>query len=133
MMLKNLITLAMLLGAAVSQECPEIPDNDIEIGEPVPIRPEDVPSGCSAFEILVGQSLWLKSRLPHRVPRQLTKSVLARGTSEPNAANGGKFGFIVGDPIVSNASAILSGVRGYPVQVSRGCNMYQDEMAFIND
>ncbi|KAH8179547.1 cutinase domain-containing protein [Sarocladium implicatum] len=93
MMIKNLTILAMLIAAAMSQECPEIPDNDIEIGEPVPIRPEDIPSGCSAFEILV-----------------------ARGTSEPNAPNGGKFGFIVGDPIVSNASAILPGVRGYPVQ-----------------
>lgn len=41
----------------------------------------------------------------------------ARGTSEPNYADGGKFGVIVGDPVVSNTSAILPGARGYPVQV----------------
>lgn len=41
----------------------------------------------------------------------------ARGTSEPNYAQGGKFGVIVGDPVVSNVTAIISGARGYPVQV----------------
>jgi cutinase len=40
----------------------------------------------------------------------------ARGTSEPNFEPNGKFGVIVGDPVVSNVSAALSGVRGYPVQ-----------------
>lgn len=47
----------------------------------------------------------------------LTRPV-ARGTSEPNYEEGdGKFGFIVGDPIVSNVTEILSEARGYPVQV----------------
>lgn len=42
----------------------------------------------------------------------------ARGTSEPNYEEGdGKFGFIVGDPIVSNVTEILPDARGYPVQV----------------
>jgi cutinase len=82
------------LGGVVSQTCPEIPDTGVTIGEPVPIRPEDIPPGCSDYEILV-----------------------ARGTSEPNYEQGdGKFGVIVGDPIVSNTSAILPGARGYPVQ-----------------
>ncbi|KAL2753067.1 carbohydrate esterase family 5 protein [Sodiomyces alcalophilus JCM 7366] len=73
--------------------CPEIPETGITIGEPVPMIPEHIPQGCSDFEILV-----------------------ARGTSEPNFADGGKFGVIVGDPVVSNASMILPGARGYPVQ-----------------
>jgi cutinase len=41
----------------------------------------------------------------------------ARGTSEPNYAEGGKFGVIVGDPVVSNLTEVLPGSRGYPVQV----------------
>lgn len=40
--------------------------------------------------------------------------LLARGTSEPSFP---KYGVIVGDPVVSNVSAELSGVQGYPVQV----------------
>ncbi|KAK0390631.1 hypothetical protein NLU13_0135 [Sarocladium strictum] len=41
----------------------------------------------------------------------------ARGTSEPNfEAGDGKFGVIVGDPVVSNTTAALPGARGYPVQ-----------------
>ena len=43
----------------------------------------------------------------------------ARGTSEPNyVAGGGKFGIVVGDPVVSNTTLVLPGARGYPVQVS---------------
>lgn len=38
------------------QACPEIPDTGVEIGEPVPIKPEDIPRGCSPFEILVGMA-----------------------------------------------------------------------------
>lgn len=42
----------------------------------------------------------------------------ARGTSEPNYEEGdGKFGVVVGDPVVSNVTAILPDARGYPVQV----------------
>ncbi|CAI4215601.1 unnamed protein product [Parascedosporium putredinis] len=44
-----------------------------------------------------------------------TAILVARGTSEPNAA-GGKFGIVVGDPVVSNTTAKLPGARGYPVQ-----------------
>jgi hypothetical protein len=43
------------LGGVVSQTCPEIPDTGVIIGEPVPIRPEDIPPGCSDYEILVGK------------------------------------------------------------------------------
>jgi cutinase len=44
----------------------------------------------------------------------------ARGTSEPNyEAGDGKFGVIVGDPVVSNTTLLLPGARGYPVQVHR--------------
>ena len=43
-------------------------------------------------------------------------TTVARGTSEPNFEPDGKFGVVVGDPIVSNVSKLLQGVRGYPVQ-----------------
>lgn len=45
----------------------------------------------------------------------------ARGTSEPSFP---KFGVIVGDPVVSNVSAKLAGVQGYPVQVLPITNTY---------
>ncbi|KAL2880820.1 hypothetical protein SGCOL_003847 [Colletotrichum sp. CLE4] len=77
-----------------TDDCPELPETGVTIGDPVPIRPEDIPVGCSDFEILV-----------------------ARGTSEPNfVGGGGKFGIIVGDPVVSNTTVALPGARGYPVQ-----------------
>ncbi|WYZ42517.1 hypothetical protein EsH8_VI_000216 [Colletotrichum jinshuiense] len=85
----------MSLAYVTAQECPEIPDTGVTIGDPVPIRPQDIPAGCSDYEILV-----------------------ARGTSEPNfEGGGGKFGIIVGDPVVSNTTLVLPGARGYPVQV----------------
>ena len=52
------------------------------------------------------------------LPCNLLTQPVARGTSEPNYEEGdGKFGFIVGDPIVTNVTEILSEARGYPVQV----------------
>ncbi|KAG9254859.1 cutinase-domain-containing protein [Emericellopsis atlantica] len=92
----NILKVVLALGQLVSAqdaECPDLPETGIEIGEPVPINPGDIPPGCSDFEVLV-----------------------ARGTSEPNFADGGKFGVIVGDPVVSNLTEILPGSRGYPVQ-----------------
>ncbi|KAL0931552.1 uncharacterized protein CTRU02_214287 [Colletotrichum truncatum] len=83
----------VLVSAQGSDSCPAVPDTGVTIGDPVPIRPQDIPAGCSDFEILV-----------------------ARGTSEPNFAEGGKFGIIVGDPVVSNTTVALPGARGYPVQ-----------------
>ncbi|KAG7042825.1 cutinase family protein [Colletotrichum scovillei] len=89
----SVLSLSVVNGQG-TDECPEIPETGITIGDPVPIRPEDIPAGCSDFEILV-----------------------ARGTSEPNyVGGGGKFGIIVGDPVVSNAtypasSQIITGVR----------------------
>ncbi|KAK3293782.1 uncharacterized protein B0H64DRAFT_374656 [Chaetomium fimeti] len=83
------------LGVAQDPEnCPELPETGVTMGDPVPMHPEHIPAGCSDFEILV-----------------------ARGTSEPNyVAGGGKFGVVVGDPIVSNTTLKLPGARGYPVQ-----------------
>jgi hypothetical protein len=55
----------------------------------------------------------------YRTGLYLTKRHPARGTSEPNyEAGGGKFGVVVGDPVVSNTTARLPGARGYPVQAS---------------
>ncbi|KAK7445679.1 hypothetical protein CaCOL14_002249 [Colletotrichum acutatum] len=100
MFLTKLFTFSVLSLSVVNgqgtDDCPEIPETGVTIGDPVPIRPEDIPAGCSDFEILV-----------------------ARGTSEPNyVGGGGKFGIIVGDPVVSNATVALPGARGYPVQAS---------------
>jgi hypothetical protein len=36
-------------------DCPPLPETGVKIGEPVPIVPGNIPVGCSAFEILVGQ------------------------------------------------------------------------------
>lgn len=113
----GLLTLVAQL--AVSQEdCPDIPPNDVEMGEPVPMIPEDIPEGCSAYEILVGKSSSLQTMsVPPCFPILLTQPV-ARGTSEPNYEEGdGKFGFVVGDPVVSNVTEKLPEARGYPVQV----------------
>ncbi|KAH7392204.1 cutinase-domain-containing protein [Phaeosphaeria sp. MPI-PUGE-AT-0046c] len=71
--------------ALAQSNCPPLPETGVQIGEPVPIVPGDIPKGCSAYEILV-----------------------ARGTSEPSFP---KFGVIVGDPVVGNASIALP---GYP-------------------
>jgi hypothetical protein len=70
----------------------------------VPFGPN--PSGCSKFEILVGEC----------EPRPLVSSTnnsAARGTSEP-----GPFGVIAGDPLVKNVAAAIPDSRGYAVQVS---------------
>ncbi|KAK1541490.1 cutinase [Colletotrichum paranaense] len=91
----SVLSLSVVNGQS-TDECPEVPETGVTIGDPVPIRPEDIPAGCSDFEILV-----------------------ARGTSEPNyVGGGGKFGIIVGDPVVSNATVALPDARGYPVQAS---------------
>lgn len=92
MRLLNLETIALLAATAAAQTCPSLPAG-LVMGTPVPITPAHIPVGCSDLEILV-----------------------ARGTSEPNAENG-KFGIVVGDPIVTNTTLVLPGARGYPVQV----------------
>ncbi|KAJ0298224.1 hypothetical protein COL516b_010147 [Colletotrichum fioriniae] len=93
MFLTKLVALSVLSLSVVNgqgtDDCPEIPETGVTIGDPVPIRPEDIPAGCSDFEILV-----------------------ARGTSEPNfVGGGGKFGIIVGDPVYPASSQIITGVR----------------------
>ena len=49
----NLAVTALLVSGQDS--CPEIPDTGVTIGEPVPPRPQDIPPGCSDYEILVGE------------------------------------------------------------------------------
>lgn len=79
-----------------SPDCPDAPGGALDnFGQGIPPNPAHIPSGCSDLEILVG-----------------------RGTSEPNyEAGGGKFGIVVGDPVVSNVTLQIPGARGYPVQV----------------
>ncbi|KAK3896591.1 alpha/beta-hydrolase [Staphylotrichum tortipilum] len=92
---------SLALAFAQTDNCPEIPVTGVTMGEPVPMKPEDIPKGCSDYEILV-----------------------ARGTSEPNyEAGGGKFGIVVGDPVVSNTTLKLPGARGYPVQYPASANI----------
>lgn len=50
----GLLALATQLASAQSEECPELPDTGVNMGEPVPMKPEDIPKGCSDYEILVG-------------------------------------------------------------------------------
>ena len=49
-----LLALSLFTACLAQETCPELPDTGIEIGQPVPIKPEDIPQGCSNFEILVG-------------------------------------------------------------------------------
>jgi cutinase len=84
-------SLFFLASLVVGQDCPPSSGRDPAeppFGQPIPPKPEDVPAGCSAFEILS-----------------------ARGTSES-----GKFGYRVGDPVIGNVTEVLEGSRGYPVQ-----------------
>jgi hypothetical protein len=95
MLYHSLIGLSYLgfgVGLVAGQaDCPVLPP--FEFGPPVPINPDDIPTGCSPYEVLV-----------------------ARGTSEINFEPDGKFGVVVGDPVVSNLTRVLDGVQGYPVQ-----------------
>jgi cutinase len=52
---RHLFIALLQAGHIVAQACPEIPDTGVTIGDPVPIRPDHVPQGCSDFEILVGK------------------------------------------------------------------------------
>ncbi|KAF2220207.1 Alpha/Beta hydrolase protein [Elsinoe ampelina] len=71
--------------------CPALPISSL--GNPIPIKPENIPRGCRDFEIL-----------------------FARGTSEPDFAPDGRYGVVVGDPIYSNLTRVFRDVQGYPVQ-----------------
>lgn len=55
MSITPLLAFALISVSSAQETCPEIPANDVQIGEPVPIVPGDIPKGCSAFEILVGK------------------------------------------------------------------------------
>ncbi|QDS72370.1 hypothetical protein FKW77_008324 [Venturia effusa] len=80
--------------------CPPLPAG-VEFRPTVEMRPQDIPTGCSAFEVLV-----------------------ARGTSEPNYKEGnGKFGVVVGDPLIGNLTKKFPTARGYPVQYPADMNI----------
>lgn len=55
----TLTTLVLFLSlssiCSTQESCPAIPETGVTIGDPVPIKPEDIPRGCSPYEILVGQ------------------------------------------------------------------------------
>jgi cutinase len=118
----------MSLALAAAQEpdnCPELPETGVVMGEPVPMHPEHIPAGCSDFEILVGKCGPCVASLSLTCLHSNT--YLARGTSEPNYEGGdGKFGIIVGDPVVTNTTLRLPGARGYPVQVRKLHHLLND-------
>jgi len=87
-----LFLLAGLANAQAPLDCPANPAG-MRMGPAVPIVAADIPAGCSAFEVLV-----------------------ARGTSEPSFKDGGKFGVVVGDPVIGNLTKVFPSARGYPVQ-----------------
>lgn len=49
------LSLSLSSICSTQETCPEIPETGVTIGDPVPIKPEDIPRGCSPYEILVGQ------------------------------------------------------------------------------
>ena len=57
----SLVYLVLLGLAAAQTECPELPDTGVDFGQPVPMKPEDIPAGCSDYEILVGKSFPTKA------------------------------------------------------------------------
>jgi hypothetical protein len=61
-MLPKFLLAPFLFVACIAQEtCPELPNTGVEIGQPVPIKPENIPRGCSNFEILVGSTYLISS------------------------------------------------------------------------
>lgn len=59
---------------------------------------------------------------------------LARGVGELNYEGGhGKFGAIVGDPVVSNVTKALKKSRGYPVQYPASSNVIADTRQGAHD
>jgi hypothetical protein len=52
---EGLLSVLCYAAAVRAQECPELPGG-VEVGPGYPPDPNDIPSGCSAFEILVGSS-----------------------------------------------------------------------------
>lgn len=70
---------------SLAQECPELPDTGVSIGEPVPIHPEHIPAGCSDFEVLVGMVrhpqplvLYAHNVQPAELASQTMKAAMAR-------------------------------------------------------
>jgi cutinase len=112
MLYHSLIGLSYLgfgVGLVAGQaDCPVLPP--FEFGPPVPINPDDIPTGCSPYEVLV-----------------------ARGTSEINFEPDGKFGVVVGDPVVSNLTRVLDGVQGYPVQYPASSDFVNSTLAGVAD
>ncbi|KAL2211636.1 alpha/beta-hydrolase [Sarocladium strictum] len=111
--LSNLAFAASACALAVrtpNDTCPPVPGENFVFGAPVEMIPGDIPIGCSDYEIIV-----------------------ARGTSEINFADGGKFGVVIGDPIVSNVTELLDGVQGYPVQYPADDNFVQNLETGAND
>jgi cutinase len=55
-LITSLYYVALFAPLSLAQgECPALPETGVQIGEPVPIVPGDIPAGCSSYEILVGQ------------------------------------------------------------------------------
>ncbi|KAF2670610.1 alpha/beta-hydrolase [Microthyrium microscopicum] len=103
----QILLLVALIATVNSQGCKPMPKGvggtGWTMGPAVPVNPKDVPEGCSDFEVII-----------------------ARGTSEPNSKTNGKFGSIVGDPIMANLTAIMPNTRGYPVQYPASSNAVAD-------
>jgi cutinase len=59
--------------------------------------------------------------------------VIARGASEENSPINGKFGAFLGDPLMDNVTALLSGARGYPVQYPASSNLDKDTITGRED
>jgi cutinase len=130
-MITQAILLTSLALGAISfrieprQECNPMLANDMEHGSmdmAVAMKPSDIRTGCSDFEVLVGK------RVTCSAIESIADTSTARGMGESNSEPSGKFGMIVGYPLIGNVTALIPGARGYPVQYPASTNVAEDEI-----
>ncbi|KAI4928227.1 uncharacterized protein J4E92_005711 [Alternaria infectoria] len=84
-----LLAFAFFATSSAQEECPELPSSGVEIGEPVPIVPGDVPRGCSDYEILYPASSQIISG-----GRQGVDDIVQRLTAQSSACPNQTFSLV---------------------------------------
>jgi len=91
------ISIVIFAVGVAGQTCPSNGTSTSVLAKPPGVKPQNIPKGCAGFEI-----------------------VIARGTGEydrnTTGLPPGKFGIVVGDPLVDGVVKVVPTARGYPVQ-----------------